>query len=241
MKYQSSILNGMSQKLRKLLSVLLVIPSVFKGRLGILYEVNARLAYCCCCHVYAQRITGLLFSLSFVLSSSVCLSVSFLSASVSLPLTVSLSLAFSLFPLSLCPPPPPHSVSFFCSNIQGLQIKPQLLILVDLTLNGGSSTKSSSRSYPSTSRLATSSKRQTVTTTQTVDIRVQNPLPVVASNANGSSSAGVSFFPLATSRDPLNIMAAADPTATGGSSRHITSSDFSRQQVRFTVYESLVG
>ncbi|XP_076471877.1 uncharacterized protein LOC143301459 [Babylonia areolata] len=98
---------------------------------------------------------------------------------------------------------------------------------VDLTLNGGSSTKSSSRTYPSASRLATSAKRQTVAASQAADVRLQNPLSAVT--VNTSVGAGINFFQLQTSRDPLNIMAMADSSVAGGSSRH-NATDFARQQ-----------
>ena len=100
---------------------------------------------------------------------------------------------------------------------------------VDLTLNGGSSTKSSARSYPSTSRLTPSAKRQNITTSQPAEIRTQNPLPVVS--AGSGNSAAINFFSLPSSRDALCIMAASDPLVAGGASRHGASADFSRQPV----------
>lgn len=105
---------------------------------------------------------------------------------------------------------------------------------VDLTLNGGSSTKSSSRSYPSTSRLTPSGKRQNVTTSQPAEIRTQNPLPVVS--AGSGNSAAINFFSLPSSRDALNIMVSSDPLVAGGASRHGTSADFSRQPVSDGIF-----
>lgn len=105
---------------------------------------------------------------------------------------------------------------------------------MDLTLNGGSSTKSSSRSYPSTSRLTPSGKRQNVTTSQPAEIRTQNPLPVVS--AGSGNSAAINFFSLPSSRDALNIMVSSDPLVAGGASRHGTSADFSRQPVSDGIF-----
>ncbi|XP_070200820.1 uncharacterized protein [Littorina saxatilis] len=104
-------------------------------------------------------------------------------------------------------------------------------VSVDLTLNAGSGSKPSSRTYTTSRMTSSSAKRQNAATSQPTEIRTQNPLPVVPANGNGN--AGVGFFPLPGTRDALSVLASEQQmgSASGGgvSSRHGGSADFSRQ------------